>query len=307
MPPPVASSTDDPSFWDRLFPSYDAYHDAMTTLLPPVVPLGSVLVPRDVLVLSAWFTPGGGSGLYTRLAIALDDAGVSSSKAVAIWAQLQDQAGAAGGFGGGGYGGSFSWKASEDMVTLLIPNTIRVAIEAQSGGQAVTNVIGVTGGGSGSALAAATAVKNAWEAVTGPIAQLGGQYVVAAYRALDLSSLNGDIAVVSSTKAGTGTAAQLATNGACALVKWNGGTRSRSSRGRLYLGPLRESQINTDGRTLAAATQTAVQTSFEGFRSALASAGFPLCVISPTLSTSFPVTSVAVESVIATQRRRIRS
>ena len=116
-----------------------------------------------------------------------------------------------------------------------------------------------------------------------------------------------NIAFIADTATGGITTSSKSTNGACALVKWNGGTRSRSSRGRLYFGPLREAQIAADGRTLEPGNATAITTAFNAFRSSLSSAGFTLCVISPTTSSAFDVSSVSVESIIATQRRRIRS
>ena len=191
------------------------------------------------------------------------------------------------------------------MAPLVIPNVYRVAIEALSGGQSVVNVVGVKGSSSGQATAAANAVKAAWEAAGGPAGVLQNTYAVQNYRSMDLSSVDGGIANVGSTKVGGGASA-LATNGACALVKWNGGTRSGSSRGRLYFGPLSESQINSDGRTVAASSLTTITTAFTAFRDSLSGAGFPLHVISRTRAEAFAVTSIAVESVLASQRRRIR-
>lgn len=187
---------------------------------------------------------------------------------------------------------------------LLIPGCFQVAINAQSGGQAVTNVIGVQNAG-GTALAAAQAVQAAWKATGGPLAQVASQLTMTDFTATDVGDANGDIAIVSDTTAG-GLSGAVATNAACALISWNGSTRSRSSRGRLYLGPLTETQINSDGRTIASGSVTTLNNAFTTFRSSLASAGYPLVVLSRVLSASFPVTSHACEPVIATQRRRIR-
>jgi len=274
---------------------------------PPFILVSGVPITREVLTLSAWFTPGGQSGLYTRLLIALDDSGVSSTKAQSVVAAVEDQAGAAGFGSGGGFGGSFGWKASNDMAVLLIPNVYRVAIEAESGGQAVTNVVGVQNS-AGTALGAAQAVQTAWKVATGPLTQLSSLYALKGFRSLFLGSLNGDIAFVADASlGGTAISPEKATNASAALIKWNGGTRSRSSRGRMYLGPLRENDINADGRTLTPLRRTAFETAAAAFRTSLASGGYPLVVISPTTSTAFAVTSSAVETVIATQRRRIRS
>jgi len=148
-------------------------------------------------------------------------------------------------------------------------------------------------------------VRTAWKIASGPLSLLLTQYALTGFRAVDIGDPNGDIAVITDTTAGSVTGS-LATNAACALVKWNGGQRSRSSRGRLYFGPIGEGNINTDGRTLSSGSITAYNTAFTNFRNSLASSGYPLVVLSRVLSEAFPVTQHAVETVIATQRRRIR-
>jgi len=159
----------------------------------------------------------------------------------------------------------------------------------------------------GDAQSAAAAVRTAWKVATGPLSSLCNLYVLSQFVAVDISSPNGAINVLTDTTPGSfGTGQSFATAGACALVKWNGSTRSRSSRGRLYLGPIMEGDINPDGRTLTTTAQTRMNTSMTAFRNSLSSASFPLVVLSRTLSTAYPVTSSAVESTIATQRRRIR-
>ena len=169
------------------------------------------------------------------------------------------------------------------------------------------HVVGVQNGG-GDAAGAGVAVRNAWKSTNGPLSQLSNLYVLSQFVTTDIGSSNGAINVLTDTTAGTQAATNsFATAGACALIKWNGGTRSRSARGRLYYGPIREIDINADGRTLTSAQQGFFNTAFNNFRSSLSGAGYPLVVLSRKLSQSFPVTSSAVETTIATQRRRIRS
>lgn len=190
--------------------------------------------------------------------------------------------------------------------SLVIPNAFQVTIEGVCSGQAVDNVIGVTNP-AGTAAGAAAAVKAAWEVSTGPLHYQSNLYSVQNYHAVDLSSSMGTIADLASTGVGgNSTTPTISTMAACALVSWNGTSRSRSTRGRLYYGPLTESQVNADGRTLLAASQAAWVTMFNAFIASLNSASYPLAVLSRTLSTAFPVTTCAVESTIATQRRRIR-
>jgi hypothetical protein len=192
------------------------------------------------------------------------------------------------------------------MPQLIIPNTYRVAIEAASSGQDVVNVVGVKGTAPGQQAAAAAAVKTAWGT---SVSSLNGlhcsTYATVNFHAMDLSSSNGGIADVTGGNAGLA-APPLATNGACALIKWNGGTRSRTTRGRLYWGPLTEAQVDADGRTVASATRTSLLAAANAFISSLTASNFTLVVISRQTSTATPVTSAAVETILASQRRRIR-
>lgn len=135
---------------------------------------------------------------------------------------------------------------------------------------------------------------------------LPSQYTLPSVKVWDLSSLDGAIAEATGANAGTNVGTTLATNAACALVKWNGATRSGSSRGRIYHGPLTEAMVNSDGRTLASASQTSIKNAWQQVVDGLVTDGMPMCIISRKRLDATNVSSVAVESVIATQRRRIR-
>lgn len=294
-------------FWDFIAPDFESFRETLLPVVPEAVLIGPVVLSDDDFIALAWANPGSGAGLALRTYYAASTFQVARPVADAIWGQLQQQA-SAGAFGaGGGFGGSFDWKAVPNMAQLIIPGAFRVAIEAESGGQVVTNVVGVSNGG-GTAQGAAEAVQTAWKIANGPLVRLTSLYQLTGFRALELGSANGGIAFVGdNTLGGSTTTPNKATNAACALIKWNGGTRSRSSRGRLYHGPLREVDCNGDGRTLEATTRTNLETAYAAFRASLSASGYPLVVLSPTLNQAFPVTSSSVELVLATQRRRIRS
>ena len=192
------------------------------------------------------------------------------------------------------------------MPQLIIPNCFQVTIQATAGGHVIDNVVGVQNA-SGTAAGAAAAVQTAWKVSGGPLSKLSSLYTLTGFRAVDISSSNGAIAQVTDTTAGgvtTGNA--LSTRASCALVQWNGGTRSRSSRGRLYLGPLMEANIDVDGANLVTGGATSLNGAITAFRSSLSGGGYPLVVLSRKLSQAFTVNSNAVEQLIATQRRRIR-
>lgn len=192
------------------------------------------------------------------------------------------------------------------MGQLIIPNAFQVNIQALVGGKLIENVIGVVNAG-GTAAGAAAAVKDSWEQTGGPLHFLSDQVVMSNYHAVDISSPDGDIADVASTAPGGQSSEALATRASCALIRWNGSTRSRSSRGRLYFGPLAGEFLEDDGATLTSGAQTGFSGAFTTFRTGLSFNSYPLAVLSRVLNQAFLVTSQAVESTSATQRRRLRS
>src|SRR3569623_121887 len=192
------------------------------------------------------------------------------------------------------------------MSQLIVPNCFQVSIQMVAGGHAIENVVGVQNSG-GTAAGAAAAVLAAWKVASGPLNGLSALLTMVQVRAVDIGSANGAIVVVPDTTAGgVASANSFATRAASALIQWNGGTRSRSSRGRLYFGPIMETDISSDGATLVGVTPTTFKNRFIAFQNSLNSASYPLVVLSRKLSQAFPVTSVTCESLIATQRRRIR-
>ena len=191
------------------------------------------------------------------------------------------------------------------MATLIIPDTFLVSIKGNSSGLPNVSVLGIsTPGGTSSAVAAA--VKTAWEAAGGPLSQRPSQYVMESYTVTDLSSASGAVVVLSSAAKGGLTSIDLSTNGTCALIALSSGTRSRSKNGRLYHGPLSESQVQTDGRTVTAANVTSIQAAYQQFSAALDADLYVLSVISRKYQTASAVSFISCGSIIATQRRRIR-
>lgn len=192
------------------------------------------------------------------------------------------------------------------MTVLVIPNVYRCSIEMALGGRQVINVIGVQGSAAGQQATVAAALKTAWEAAAGPLKNLPTGVTMTGYNVMDLSTTTGGITLLASNTAG-GVAVNPGTRAAAALVRWNGGSRARSTRGRLYFGPLPLSYIQTDGASMTATGLTNVGAAFTAFQASLLGSGFPLVVISRKFATATAVTSQAVEQTIGTQRRRIRS
>lgn len=289
-------------FWDFIAPDYPSFRAIMAPLVPDTY-LGSFTVPKDLFIAAAWASPFSAQGTLARIYYESQKTlGQSQSQADAL-ARAIDSQGAAANNGQG------TWVlGSGGAMTLVISNTYRIAIRMTAGGKNITNVFGVRGSAAAQQAAAAAAALAAWKVASGPLSQLSSLVSMADVTAVDLSSATGGITVLADATTGGGTTSNsLSTRASSALVTWNSGTRSKSARGRMYFGPLQETNINADGATLTSAAVTAFGTAFTNFRNSLATAGFPLVVISQKLASTTDVTSQAVQTTIATQRRRLRS
>lgn len=191
------------------------------------------------------------------------------------------------------------------MVQLIIPGAAQVVIKGECSGQEVINVIGLNVAGTVSAESLANAVKTAYEATGGPLALKPTQFKMVSYKAMKLEA-NGAVAEVASAKTGGSSVPSLSTMAASALIILGGGTRSRSSRGRLYHGPLGETQIDADGRSINATYATQLQSAYNVFSNSIAASGHSWAVLSRKDSLARPVSQLTVASIIATQRRRLR-
>jgi hypothetical protein len=288
-------------FWDFVAPDLDSFATIMESTMPPLVWVGAVAVPREVVIADAWSNPFSGIGLAARLYYAVAQTGGNQTTADAANNGQQQQIGAA-------PTKSITLKGTTEMAQLIIANVYRCSIRMIAGGRDIVNVVHVEGSASGQEAAAAAAVLAAWKVGSGPLSKLSSLVAMQDVTAMDLSSSSGGITVVTDTTlGGIVSTNSLATRGACALVKMNGGTRSRSTRGRLYYGPIMEADIQADGASVSSASLALFATAFTNFRTSLASAGYALGVASRVTSSFTTVSTTAVETTIATQRRRIRS
>ena len=193
------------------------------------------------------------------------------------------------------------------MATLVIPRTVQVSIEMVCSGQPVWNVIHLDMGTEGFYTPASVLpfVKSAWEIGNGPLARHTTTTSMVGYHYVDLDSATGAVGFLASTASGNN-ASGLSALSTCALIKLGSGSRSRSTQGRMYHGPLAEAQVNADGRSLASTTITDLTNTYEAFRVAMATANTPWCVASRKNLNKTVITSVGAAGIIGTQRRRIR-
>lgn len=191
------------------------------------------------------------------------------------------------------------------MTTLVIPTTFQVGIEMVCSGQPVWNVLHFDNDAGSTPTAALTAVKNAWEATSGPLKTRSSSLQMVGYHYTDLGSATGAVQFLGSTTAGA-VSGGLSTMASSALIKLSSGTRSRSQQGRLYHGPLLETQINTDGRQIDSTYLTTLNTAYGTFRTAMSTANMEWLVASRKLLTTASIASASCAGIIATQRRRLR-
>lgn len=283
-----------PKYWADNFgyDDFDSFADDASKYVDGFGFLG-ITLPDELTLRDAWYFPSGGVGAYIAVRLRAAGQPIESESTGQTLGSVIAAAIAA--------------TPGGPMGQLVIPGAFQVSIQMVSGGRQIVNVIGLINA-SGSAAGAAAAVKAAWEAVGGPLQEMSSLVAMTNYHAVDIGSGSGLIVDLASTKAGGVTSpADLATRGAAALIKLNGGSRDRSTRGRLYYGPIREADLQADGATLQATRVTAFNGVFTVFRNSLTAAGYPMAVLSRTKSVATPVTSHLTESTIATQRRRIRS
>lgn len=190
-------------------------------------------------------------------------------------------------------------------MVLVVPQTVQVGIEMQCSGQPVWNVLGFTNAFGSSPSYIMNLVKTEWERTNGPLKLKPSQVTMVGYHFMDLSSTSGAVAFLGSTTAG-GVTTALSTMASSALVKLSTGTRSRSQQGRLYHGPLGETQIDADGRTIASTYLTNLSAAYETFRVNMLAGNTGWQIISRKNSTSTGVTQLSVSGLVATQRRRQR-
>jgi hypothetical protein len=92
----------------------------------------------------------------------------------------------------------------------------------------------------------------------------------------------------------------------CTLLTKESGLAGRQNRGRMYMPPLTDSVISTAG-IITEADRLLVQAGADAFLTDLAVTGIPMVILhtNPALSPT-TVSSMSVQSKVATQRRRLR-
>lgn len=288
-------------FWDFIAPDFASFKAVLDPIWPVTIGFGLNLT-KEGMIEEAWASPGSAAGLAARLYYELaGQPGGNQATADRTWNAVRDQGQATQVNG--------RWVSTRGAeMTLVIDKVYRCNIDMVVGGRNISNVIGVRGAASGQEADVAAKVLTAWKVTNGPLSKLSNLIAMTKVLVVDLSTVNGGIAqVTDSTVGGNGSTPTLSTRAACTLVKLNGSSRNPRTRGRVYYGPLMEADINSDGATLASASATAHTAAFGNFKTSLSGNGYTWCVISRSDAAAYDITTVAAESTIATQRRRLRS
>lgn len=180
-----------------------------------------------------------------------------------------------------------------------ISDAYRVAIRwGHTNGQFAINVMHIRKVGSTSAAVAASLDANVTAGMWGQIVNAASANLLTVTK-LDGSSATYQLAVSGAKWTGTAGVVDFVPQ-ACEIVSLRTGLRGRSYRGRLFLPFIGESAMSNGSIVGFAATQTAWNTWLAAM---IAAASFP-AVGSYKVPTLTDITSVIVESLAATQRKR---
>lgn len=298
-------------FWDFIAPDQPSFVEALTPWVPFAVTFGNTTLSAENLLNIAYYSPASAAGLVARTAYTFkQDAGGTPGAAGAAQQALADQ------FSRGGIYPVGQRFVAQDLTeghvagTLVIPNTYEITVRMVCGGRAVVNVFFANSNTRGLEATIGAAFLAAWKrtasAPFGPLTLLSSSLTMVSVTTVDIHSTTGGMNVILDSTAGGSTGA-LAPRSASILCRYNGSSRSRSTRGRSYLGPIAAAGVGTDGATLTTSTQTNAATYMNNVLSAMSTAGFPMCVASRKLLTTTPITALAVSPTLATQRHRLRS
>ncbi len=192
------------------------------------------------------------------------------------------------------------------MPTLVIPAAIKVEILGTIAGRQCANVLGALNSGGAGATSAqllelATAVQTVWKASFLPL--LSDAY---SYREVRCTSLNTATSPqVTVTSPGNGGKSNAGSPQISQLVKLISEVRSRSSRGRIFLPPPGDGDVNSSGILLAQQVID-LTSAMNSLRSSMATAGGPQAILSRADNIGYSVSAFVVDSKVATQRRRLR-
>lgn len=184
-----------------------------------------------------------------------------------------------------------------------VPGAIRVDLRyVLTTGQHVENVLHLAGFEETTSLeAVAIDVFDTWG--TNIMGNLCSNTVLTEVQLTDIGAAGGATASYGTSLAGGSSASPLPPQN-CMVLSWKTGRAGRSYRGRTYLPGIGEDKVDGGG-TIVGTFSNGLRLAAQQVLEDLATAGYPLIVLSRTLSLGTAVTSVAVDSRIDTQRRRL--
>jgi hypothetical protein len=154
-------------------------------------------------------------------------------------------------------------------------------------------------------LEVATGVVNAWEAVNSIRSQTDDNVVLEGIRVKFGPNATGLDGTIGYSKAGSFATAGV-TPQVAILVRKNTALGGRSNKGRMFLPGLGEAAVEASGQIITSSL-TNWQTAVDIFLAGLGTELVPMVLLhNATEQAPTPVTSLSVQSLVASQRRRIR-
>jgi hypothetical protein len=185
----------------------------------------------------------------------------------------------------------------------VIPGHFLVSYQSTIGESAVDNVFCIDGAPGDTAATVAGAVRNAWNSASSlQSIQTGNvKYQQAVVTPLDGTGLSSSLVLTPTQGLAAGNAIGVHT---CFVYTLQTAFRGRSGRGRLYLGGLAASAVQSDGTRWSSSTVTSAAACMSNFLASLVAGSRALEVLSRKNASALPVVTTRANSYLGTQRRR---
>jgi hypothetical protein len=192
------------------------------------------------------------------------------------------------------------------MPALVIPGATKIEMLGTLAGRQCVNVMGgIVDSGVAPTVPTlndwADTILTVWKSTLLPL--FSDAYTISSVRITSLQTATSPQVTISNPGNGAkanGSSAQVAQ-----IIKLVTAIRSRASRGRVYLPPPGDADVNSAGILLAQQVQD-LQAAWTTLYNVMRLDGLNPAILSRTLLLAFEVTSFTVDSKVATQRRRLR-
>jgi hypothetical protein len=193
--------------------------------------------------------------------------------------------------------------------TPVISNGVTLTVSYSVAGQVAQNVLGgyVTDVGTGLSTTEAARWRDAWWNAVRSL--LPGAVTCTGAILRDRREVDAQVYEVGAPATPAGTdSGSLSVAAAGGLIVWRTAFGGRSGRGRTFLPGIGEADVDTNGRTIASAYATRMQTAIDAYLGSMepADGNVVPAVISERVGNARQITSGSPASILGMQRRRMR-